>query len=75
MDKDDHVETVVLLSKGEIPSKKVKVEFSLEGMDLKGVRDFSISYTLVDEPAKKVDPNVGHALLLYEFGFKNPSFR
>ncbi|MBE5827276.1 MAG: 23S rRNA (uracil(1939)-C(5))-methyltransferase RlmD, partial [Butyrivibrio sp.] len=26
-----HVETVVLLSKGEIPSKKVKVEFSLEG--------------------------------------------
>ena len=49
--------------------------FSLEGMDLKGVRDFSISYTLVDEPAKKVDPNVGHALLLYEFGFKNPSFK
>lgn len=29
-----HVETVVLLSKGEIDSKKIKVEFSLEEMDL-----------------------------------------
>ncbi len=29
-----HVETVVLLSKGEIESKKVKVEFSLEDMDM-----------------------------------------
>ena len=31
-----HVETVVLLSKGEIDSKKVRVEFSLEGMDMSG---------------------------------------
>ena len=30
------VETVVLLSKGEIDSKKVRVEFSLEGMDMSG---------------------------------------
>ena len=29
-----HVETVVLLSKGEIDSKKVRVEFSLEDMDM-----------------------------------------
>lgn len=29
-------ETVVLLSKGEIESKKVKVEFSLEDMDMSG---------------------------------------
>lgn len=29
-----HVETVVLLSKGEIDSKKSKVEFSLEDMDM-----------------------------------------
>ena len=29
-----HVETVVLLSKGMVDSKKVKVEFSLEDMDL-----------------------------------------
>jgi len=31
-----HVETVVLLSKGEIDSKKIKVEFSLENMDMSG---------------------------------------
>lgn len=33
-----HVETVVLLSKGEINSKKVRVEFSLEDMDMSGFR-------------------------------------
>ncbi|MEZ3455548.1 MAG: 23S rRNA (uracil(1939)-C(5))-methyltransferase RlmD [Oscillospiraceae bacterium] len=31
-----HIETVVLLSKGEIESKKVRVEFSLEDMDMSG---------------------------------------
>ncbi len=31
-----HVETVVLLSKGEIDSKKIRVEFSMEGMDMYG---------------------------------------
>ena len=31
-----HVETVVLFSKGEIDSKKVRVEFSLENMDMSG---------------------------------------
>ena len=30
------METVVLLSKGEIDSKKIKVEFSLEDMDMSG---------------------------------------
>ncbi len=30
------LETVVLLSRGEIGSKKVRVEFSLEGMDMSG---------------------------------------
>lgn len=34
MDVSSHVETVVLLSKGEIDSKKVRVEFSLEDMDM-----------------------------------------
>ena len=33
-----HCETVVLLSKGEIDSKKVRVEFSLEGMDTSGLQ-------------------------------------
>lgn len=32
----NHVETVALLSKGEINSKKVRVEFSLEDMDMSG---------------------------------------
>ena len=34
-----HVETVVLLSKGEIDSKKVRVEFSLEDMDMSGFQN------------------------------------
>ena len=34
--KTTHVETVVLLSKGEIDSKKVRVEFSLEDVDMSG---------------------------------------
>ena len=29
-----HVETVVLLSKSEVDSKKIRVEFSLEDMDM-----------------------------------------
>lgn len=33
-----HVECVIALSKGEIDSKKVRVEFSLEGMDTSGVQ-------------------------------------
>ena len=36
LDNEHHVETVVLLSKGEIDSKKVRVEFSLEDMDMSG---------------------------------------
>ena len=36
MDKRVKTETVVLLSKGEIDSKKVRVEFSLEDMDMSG---------------------------------------
>ena len=34
--KIQYAETVVLLSKGEIDSKKVRVEFSLEDMDMSG---------------------------------------
>lgn len=36
IDKRGRLETVVLLSKGEIDSKKVRVEFSLEDMDMSG---------------------------------------
>ena len=35
----DHVETVVLLSKGEDDSKKIRVEFSLEDMDMSEFQD------------------------------------
>ena len=35
---ENTVETVVLLSKGMVDSRKVKVDFSLEDMDLSGVR-------------------------------------
>ena len=36
LDNNTHIETVVLLSKGEIDSNKVRVEFSLEDMDMSG---------------------------------------
>ena len=38
LDTNEHIETVVLLSKGIIDSKKVRVEFSLEDMDMSGFR-------------------------------------
>ena len=39
LENETMVETVVLLSKGEIDSKKVRVEFSLEDMDLSEFQD------------------------------------
>ena len=36
LDNEEQVETVVLLSKGEIDSKKIRVEFSSEDMDTSG---------------------------------------
>ena len=43
-----HVETVVLLSKGEINSKKVRVEFSLEDMDMSEFQD-GATYTQIKD--------------------------
>lgn len=37
--RTNHVETVVLLSKGEVDSKKIRVEFSLEDMDMSEFQD------------------------------------
>ena len=34
-----HLETVVLLSKGEVDSKKIRVQFSLEDMDMSEFQD------------------------------------
>ena len=36
-----HCETVVLLSKGEVDSKKIRVEFSLEDMDMSEFQDWA----------------------------------
>ena len=44
----NHVETVVLLSKGEIDSKKVRVEFSLEDMDMSGFQN-DATYSQIKE--------------------------
>lgn len=44
----EYVETVVLLSKGEIDSKKIKVEFSLEDMDLSGFQN-NATYAKIKE--------------------------
>ena len=38
LDNESHTECVIALSKGEIDSKKVRVEFSLEGMDTSGLQ-------------------------------------
>ena len=38
LDNGSHVECVIALSKGEIDSKKVRVEFSLESMDTSGLQ-------------------------------------
>ena len=46
--KTAHVETVVLLSKGEIDSKKVRVEFSLEDMDMSGFQN-DATYSQIKE--------------------------
>ena len=44
----EHVETVVLLSKGEVDSKKVRVEFSLEDMDMSDFQD-SATYAQIKD--------------------------
>ena len=38
LDNESHTECVIALSKGEIDSKKVRVEFSLEGIDTSGLQ-------------------------------------
>ena len=38
LDNGSHIDCVIALSKGEIDSKKVRVEFSLEGMDTSGLQ-------------------------------------
>ena len=47
-----HVETVVLLSKGEIDSRNIQVELSLEDMDLSGFRS-NVTYNQIKEWVKE----------------------
>ena len=47
-DKKGFVETVVLLSKGEVDSKKIRVEFSLEDMDMSEFQD-GATYTQIKD--------------------------
>ena len=47
-DYQPSAETVVLLSKGEIDSKKVRVEFSLEDMDMSDFQD-KATYTQIKD--------------------------
>ena len=44
----EHCETVVLLSKGEVDSKKIRVEFSLEDMDMSEFQD-GATYTQIKD--------------------------
>lgn len=50
--------------------------FSLEGLDLNEATSIAISYKL-DKESYNIEKgtNINHALLLYEFGFKNPIFQ
>ena len=48
LDNDTQNETVVLLSKGEVDSKKIRVEFSLEDMDLSEFQD-GATYTQIKD--------------------------
>ena len=44
----ESVETVVLLSKGEVESKKIRIEFSLEDMDMSEFQD-GATYTQIKD--------------------------
>mgnify|MGYP002541556303 FL=1 len=48
LDNDEHVETVVLLSKDKVDSKKIRVEFSLEDMDMSEFQD-GATYTQIKD--------------------------
>ena len=48
LDGNSHNETVVLLSKGEVDSKKIRVEFSLEDMDMSEFQD-GATYTQIKD--------------------------
>ena len=52
LDSDSHIETVVQLSKGNISSQNVRVEFSLEEMDMSSFRQ-GATYEQIQEWVKE----------------------
>ena len=48
LETETTVETIVLLSKGEVDSKKIRVEFSLEDMDMSEFQD-GATYTQIKD--------------------------
>ena len=56
------METVALLSKGEVDSKKIRVEFSLEDMDMSEFQD-GATYTQIKDYLIYNDP-IGYADLI-----------
>ena len=55
-----HVETVVQLSKGNISSQNIKVEFSLEDMDMSGFREGATYEEIQDWVQEKYGFHVTH---------------
>ena len=60
----NHVETVCLLSKGDVKSKKIRVEFSLEDMDTdgfkKGATYNAIRDWIKEEKVKAIEDAMRH---------------
>ena len=56
----NNVETVVQLSKGNISSEKVRVEFSLEDMDMSGFRQGATYEQIQEWVQEKYDFHVTH---------------
>ena len=60
LDSNSHVETVVQLSKGNISSQNVKVEFSLEDMDMSGFQQGATYEQIQDWVQEKYGFHVTH---------------
>ena len=64
LEQSSHVETVVQLSKGNISSEKIRVEFNLEDMDMSGFRQgatYEEIQECVQEKYYKLGEKVGKA--------------
>ena len=60
LDSDSHIETVVQLSKGNISSEKIRVEFNLEDMDMSGFRQGATYEEIQEWVQEKYGFHVSH---------------